>query len=392
MIETNIFDKEIKRSGTSCIKWDFMTGGADPEKLLPFSIADSDWKTVPEVIDVLQERVAHGIFGYSAPGKGYYEALAHWYRQRHQVDLKEEWIVPTAGVVPSISLAVMLFTGQDDGVILQPPVYDPFYSVIEANHRKILCNDLKLTEEGYQMDYQDLEEKLRSGAKMLILCNPHNPVGRVWKREELEACAALCERYDAILVSDEIHGDLGLCGNAYFSVGRLEKYRNRMIICTAPSKTFNIAGLGVSNIIIPDERLRSAYSSWLQARYQTGSNLLGMLACQTAYEKGAGWVDAELRYLSENYLFLREYFERRIPAGKVADLEGTYLAWIDFTSLKKSSDVLCSLFSEKGVIVNSGAHYGANYDGFIRLNFACPRGQLERGLSAIETAVKEEVR
>ena len=389
MIGPECFDREARRKGTSCIKWDFQAGDCGREGLLPFFIADADWPTAPGVVEALRRRVEHGVFGYTDAEDGYYEAVVRWFQKRHSLSIQREWIVPTAGIVPSISLAVMLFTDPGAGVVVQPPVYDPFYSVVEANGRKVLCNDLLLRDGRYEMDYGDLEAKLRAGAQMLILCSPHNPVGRVWTREELERCAGLCAQYGAILVSDEIHCDLTMEGVSHFSAGRLDCIRDRLVLCTAPSKSFNIAGLQTSNIIIPSRELREKYQGWLCARYQFTPNALGLVACRAAYETGEEWMDAQRAYLTANYRYLADFFQREIPLGKVADTQGTYLVWVDLTALGKTSEALVVELAKRGAAVNGGRHYGEHYDGFIRVNIACPRAQLREGLAIIARTVRE---
>ena len=383
----DVFEQGADRRGTDCIKWDFQEADYGRGGLLPFFIADADYPTAPGVIEALKKRASHGVFGYTDLSEAYYSAVMDWFERRHGLALKREWIVPTTGIVPSISHAVMLFTPPGAGVVVQPPVYDPFYSVIEANGRTILCNDLIQENGTYRMDYEDLEGKLRDGAKMVILCSPHNPVGRVWKREELERLAWLCRRYEAVLVSDEIHCDLILGEEKYCSAGLLEEIKDRLVLCLSPSKTFNIAGLCTSNIVIPNPEMRKLYQDWLYRRYMFSPNLMGLTACQAAYETGEGWLDGQLEFLRENKRFLLQYFSEHIPAGHVNDPEGTYLAWSDFTSLGMTSDQLVGELVKRGIAVNGGNHYGEAYDGFIRLNFACPKTQLERGLAAIRQMV-----
>lgn len=388
-METTYFNTAVDRRGTNCIKWDAQSDDCGREGLLPFFIADADYRTAPCVIDTLEQRVLHGVFGYSVPGPGYFRAVVNWFRKRHDLELKEEWITPTEGIVPSISHAIMLFTDPGAGVVVQPPVYDPFYSVVKANGRSLLLNDLVRKQDTYEMDFDDLEEKFRGGAQMLILCNPHNPVGRVWRQDELERCAELCARYHVTLVSDEIHCDLTLDGNRHYSAGRLDAIRDRLVLCLSPSKSFNLAGLATSNIVIPDPQMRQKYQDWLYSRYMFSPNALGMVACQAAYEGGESWMDAQLAHLSSNYHLLRSMLEQRMPEVRLAKAEGTYLMWLDLTCFGLSSDQLAERLAGLGMAVNKGREYGAGYDGFLRMNIACPAAQLEKGISLLEELVRE---
>lgn len=384
MLDFTVFERGVDRRGTDCIKWDFQAADYGRDGLLPFFIADSDYPTAPGVIEALQKRCANGAFGYTDLSDSYYEAVIRWFEKRHRLHLEKEWIVPTTGIVPSISHAVMLFTDPGAGVVVQPPVYDPFYSVIEANGRKVLCNNLIQENGRYRMDYADLEEKLAGGAQMVILCSPHNPVGRVWSWEEMEQLAGLCRLYGVVLVSDEIHCDLMLGDSVHYSAGCLNQVADRLVLCLSPSKTFNIAGLCTSNIVIPNRGMREKYQDWLYKRYMFSPNLMGIVACRAAYETGGAWLDAQLQYLTENKNYLLEYFKERIPTGIPVDPEGTYLIWIDFTRLGLSSDQLVTELAARGIAVNGGNHYGQQYDGYIRVNIACPRKQLEQGLAVME--------
>lgn len=384
MQDFTVFEQGTDRIGTDCIKWDFQAADYGRNGLLPFFIADSDYPTAPGVTEALQKRCANGAFGYTDLSDSYYEAVIRWFGKRHGLHIEKEWIVPTTGIVPSISHAVMLFTDPGAGVVVQPPVYDPFYSVIEANGRTVLCNNLIRENGSYRMDYADLEDKLKGGAQMVILCSPHNPVGRVWSQEELERLAGLCSEYGAVLVSDEIHCDLTLGDSVHYSAGRLDQVRDRLVLCLSPSKTFNVAGLCTSNIVIPNRGMREKYQDWLYKRYMFSPNLMGIVACRAAYETGGDWLDAQLAFLTENKNYLLRYFQERIPSGKVVDAEGTYLMWIDFTELGLTSGQLVTELAARGIAVNGGNHYGAQYDGFIRVNIACPKSQLEQGLAVME--------
>ena len=385
-----IFDISAKRTNTSCIKWDFRKEDFGNGDVLPFSIADADYPTCPAVIQAIADRIKdNSVLGYTDLDKCYKHAVCQWFVQRHGWEISEEWITSAAGIIPAISAAIAALTSENAAIVIQPPVYDPFFAVIRANGRRILENPLLRDEKGaYTIDFDDLEEKLAQ-AEMLLLCSPHNPVGRVWSEEELAHVVDLCRRYHVILISDEIHWDILLAGNRHVSVGALTNEKDRVMVCTAPSKTFNMAGLQTSNIVISNEEMRKTYQNWLFSRYMFCANTLGLIACREAYTHGREWVDAQNIYLTESARMAKNYFMEHIPEATVTDLQGTFLMWMDFTYLHCSGDLLVKKIAEHGAGVNCGSHYGADYDGFLRMNIACPHRQLEAGLDSIRKAVAE---
>ena len=381
------FDEGVDRRGTSCIKWDFQEADYGRSGLLPFSIADADYPTYPPILEALKRRIDNGVIGYTDLDEEYFSAIAGWCLRRHDWKVEHSWIVPTGGIVPAMCNAIEALTSRDAKVIVQPPVYDPFYSIIQASGREMVKNDLILDKNGYRMDYEGLEKLCKEGAEMLLLCNPHNPVCRVWTEEELQRLADICAKYGVIVVSDEIHWDLILGGHRHTTMGKFTQLQDKLIVCTSCSKTFNIAGLETSNLIIPGKELREKYQAWLYARYLFCPNTLGLEAAKAACSSGDEWVDEELAYLTGNAEILCDYMEKNLPLVKVADPQGTYLLWLDMRAYGLSSDELIERIAAAGAGLNSGRHYGENYDGFVRMNIACPRRQLLAGLDCIKAAL-----
>lgn len=381
------FDIASDRLGTACIKWDFRAEEFGSADALPFSIADSDFLPCPAVVEALTERVSKSVLGYSDLSDRYRKAVRDWFETRHGWRIEEDWITSVSGIIPAVNAAIASLLKEGSKVVTQTPVYDPFESVIRANNCVSVHNPLIHDNNNrYEMDLNGLEKVFKDGAAMLILCSPHNPVGRVWTAAELKKVIDLCRRYDVILVSDEIHWDLIMPGYTHTSVGSLISPDDRVIVCTAPSKTFNIAGLQASNIIIPNKDLRETYQGWLFSRYLFGANVLGLEACTAAYTKGADWVDAQNAYLKNNADAVMAFLNNSLPKAVVSPLEGTYLMWIDLTYLGKTSDELISAIIEEGAGLNSGRHYGEEGEGFVRLNIACPREMLMKGLESIRRA------
>ena len=385
-----LFDQPAERLGTACIKWDFQELDYNGlSGLLPFSIADADYRTYQPIVEALKKRIDSGVIGYTDLNEAYFSAVKGWCLRRHDWKVESEWIVPVGGIVPAMNTAIEVLTSPKAGIIVQPPVYDPFYSVVEAAGRRLLKNDLLRTEDGYRMDLAGLEKLAAEGAEMLLLCSPHNPVCRVWSYEELKAVADICHKYGLIVVSDEIHWDLVLGGRAHVTMGQFTELYDKLIVCTSCSKTFNVAGLETSNLIIPGAEIRKKYQEHLYARYLFVPNTLGLEAVKAAYKDGDQWVDAQQAYLTENAETVRAYLAQHLPKVTLAEPEGTYLLWLDMTAYGKSSDELIQSIAEKGAGLNSGAHYGEAYDGFVRMNVACPRKQLLAGLDCIRRALEE---
>ena len=386
------FNIVVNRKNTNCLKYDFAVRRGRPENVLPLWVADMDFKVAPEITQAIEKRVAHGIFGYSEVKEEYFEAVSAWMEQKHGWHVKEDWLVKTPGVVFALAMAVQAFTEPGDAVIIQQPVYYPFSEVIADNGRRIVDNTLELKEDGkYHINFEDFEQKVKENhVKLFLLCSPHNPVGRVWTKEELKKIAAICRKYDVIVVSDEIHEDFVFNGKHQGFADLSEDAKNRTITCTAPSKTFNLAGLQVSNIWIANPKLREKFKKQIAAAGYSQLNTLGLTACEAAYRYGGEWHAELLGYLKSNLNFLREFLQTRLPEVKLIEPEGTYLVWLDFGSLGLTEEQREELLTKKaGIWLDSGAIFGAAGEGFERINIACPRSILKDALERIERAVRQ---
>ena len=386
------FNIVVNRKNTNCLKYDFAVRRGRPENVLPLWVADMDFKVAPEITQAIEKRVAHGIFGYSEVKEEYFEAVSAWMEQKHGWHVKEDWLVKTPGVVFALAMAVQAFTEPGDAVIIQQPVYYPFSEVIADNGRRIVDNTLELKEDGkYHINFEDFEQKVKENhVKLFLLCSPHNPVGRVWTKEELKKIAAICRKYDVIVVSDEIHEDFVFNGKHQVFADLSEDVKNRTITCTAPSKTFNLAGLQVSNIWIANPKLREKFKKQIAAAGYSQLNTLGLTACEAAYRYGGEWHAELLGYLKSNLNFLREFLQTRLPEVKLIEPEGTYLVWLDFGSLGLTEEQREELLTKKaGIWLDSGVIFGAAGEGFERINIACPRSILKDALERIERAVRQ---
>lgn len=386
------FNIVVNRKNTNCLKYDFAVRRGRPENVLPLWVADMDFKVAPEITQAIEKRVAHGIFGYSEVKEEYFEAVSAWMEQKHGWHVKEDWLVKTPGVVFALAMAVQAFTEPGDAVIIQQPVYYPFSEVIADNGRRIVDNTLELKEDGkYHINFEDFEQKVKENhVKLFLLCSPHNPVGRVWTKEELKKIAAICRKYDVIVVSDEIHEDFVFNGKHQVFADLSEDAKNRTITCTAPSKTFNLAGLQVSNIWIANPKLCEKFKKQIAAAGYSQLNTLGLTACEAAYRYGGEWHAELLGYLKSNLNFLREFLQTRLPEVKLIEPEGTYLVWLDFGSLGLTEEQREELLTKKaGIWLDSGAIFGAAGEGFERINIACPRSILKDALERIERAVRQ---
>ena len=375
------FNELVERRGTSCLKYDFAPERGKPGDVLPLWVADMDFRTAPCVLDALEKAVRHGIFGYSEAKGGYYDALIAWYKERHGFTIEPGWVVKTPGVVYALAAAVRCLTEPGDSVLLLSPVYYPFYEVIRDNGRRLAESPLRYDGERYTIDFEDLEEKIRdNGVKLLLFCSPHNPVGRVWTEEELQRVNEISERCSCFVVSDEIHADFSWEGRRHHVFPLSE----RLIICTSPSKSFNLAGLQISNIIIPDRSLRKRF---LKEKDRTGysqSGTLGLVACQAAYEGGGEWLDELKAYIWENFLYLRD----ALPEGmRLIGPEGTYLGWIDCKGLGLSASDLEDFITHRAKLwLDGGSMFGPSSALFQRINAACPRSTLEEAVRRLDAA------
>lgn len=379
------FSRPTERRGTDSYKWD----SAPETDIIPLWVADMDFETFPCITEALQRRVAHGIFGYTRVPEAYYEAVCRWFGKRHGWHINREDIIYTSGVVPAVSAVIKALTLPGDQVIVQGPVYNCFFSSIRNNGCEMVSNSLIYNKEElrYEIDFDDLERKLaHERARLMLLCNPHNPGGRVWTRDELTRVAELCRKYGVRVVSDEIHCELTLYDNEYVPFGSLpDELSHGSITCCSPSKAFNTAGLQIANIVCRDAEVRNRIDRAININEVCDVNPFGVIALQAAYsDEGYEWLTQLRTYISSNYDLLRERFARELPKCKVMRMEGTYLAWIDCSELHISSDEIEEmLMHENKVWVNAGSMYGTEGTAFIRINMACTSELLNEGITRI---------
>jgi cystathionine beta-lyase len=389
-MKNNPFNEIIPRRNTRSYKWDSLPPDND---ILPMWVADMDFRTAPPVIEALKRRAEHGIFGYTHVPDEYFAAVTGWFERRHRFTISPSDLLITTGVVPALSAIIRATTSPGDRVIVQQPVYNCFFSSIRNNRCEIVTNDLIYAGGTYTMDFTDLEKKAADPrAKLLLLCSPHNPVGRVWRRDELLRLGEICLNNDIWIVSDEIHSDLVYPGHTHIPFASLSRANlRRSITCSSPGKTFNLAGLQVANILASDESIRRRIDRALNINEVCEINAFAVEALIAAYNEGEAWLEALKAYLYENYLCVKEFFDRHLPHIPVLPLEATYLVWVDCTSLHRSSAAIATALLEKGKLrVNEGSLYGASGEGFIRLNIACPRPLLIEGLKRIKKVLQDD--
>lgn len=386
------FDEVIDRRGTGSLKWDSLKERFGSDDLLPLWVADMDFRAPQPVIDALISRARNGVYGYTSLKPSYYNSIINWYGRRYGWDIEKEWIVITPGVVSAINFAIQALTSPGDKVIVQPPVYYPFFSSIESNGRHVLYNPLKLVDGRYEMDFEDLEKKVRdSRAKIIILCSPHNPVGRVWRREELIKFGKICIENGITVISDEIHSDLLYPGIEHINFASISKeFAENSVTCTSASKTFNLAGLHISNIIIPNKLIRQSFENSVLSAGTSDPTPFGAEALQTAYDKCEDWLDEFLEYLYGNLKFLREFVRDNIPRVKLIEPEATYLCWLDFREVEPDPVRLEKMMlKDAKVALDEGYIFRSGGEGFERINIACPRSILEQALKLISNAVRD---
>lgn len=386
------FDCVIDRRDTDSVKWGFLEAWDKGAETLPLWVADMDFQAPPCVREALRRAVDHGIFGYSAPRRDYFEAVSGWFARRFGWEPEEDWLVTTPGVVFAIAVAIQALTEPGDGVLVQTPVYYPFYNMIEENGRRVVRSPLRLRDGRYEIDFADLEAKLSdSNTKMLLLCSPHNPIGRVWTREELRRVGELCRAHGVLVVSDEIHCDFAFPEHPHtMLLQACPEIADRAVLCTAPSKSFNLAGLQASNIFIPDPALRQRYQAVLSRNGYFSLNTLALTACAAAYRDGADWLDQCRAYLRGNLDRLREFLDRRLPTVRLIEPEGTYFAWLDCRALGLRGEALDRRMLDCGLWLDGGGMFGPEGEGFQRLVLACPRATLDQALERLATVDREE--
>ena len=382
-----MFDEKINRRGSGSMKWDHSAEG-----VLPMWVADMDFKTAPCIIEALRKRVDHGVFGYVDVPAAYYEAIIGWFQRRHNWIIDRNSIIYTIGVVPALSAIIKAITKEGDGVVVQSPAYNCFYSSIRNNGCNVVYSELIYHPDGYSIDFDRLEGTLsRDDVKVMIVCNPHNPVGRVWTREELKRIGDLCLKHNVFVVSDEIHCELTYQNHdytAYQSLGT--EYAANSAACISPSKAFNIAGLQNAAIVAPDSEIRAKIDKAININEVCDVNPFGVVAVMAAYNEGEGWLDSLRNYLWDNYVCVRDYFSRHLPEYPVLPLQGTYLVWINCEATGVDSDELVrQLVEQEKLQLSPGSMYGKGGERFLRLNIACPRANIEEALPRLERFLKK---
>lgn len=393
MAERNLdFDKVVERRGTGSLKYDFAKQWGMPEDVLPLWVADMDFETSSYVVDALAERLRHGIFGYTESEEEYFEAVKGWMARHHDWEIQRDWLVKTPGVVFALAMSVRAYTNPGDAVLIQQPVYYPFSEVVRENGRRLVSNTLYLGDDNrYYIDFEDFERKLvEEKIKLFILCSPHNPVGRVWTREELCRLGDLCVKHNVMVVSDEIHADFVFQGKHQVFANLQKEYEPISIICTAPSKTFNLAGLVMSNIFIPDAELRRRFRGQMDAAGVSQLGVMGLTACEAAYRHGEEWYQAMLKYVKDNIDFIGQYVEENLPDVRMVEHEGTYLVWLDFRGTGLDEKTLeHKMLHEAKLWLDGGTMFGEGGGGFQRVNAACPRKILKEALDRMKAAFIE---
>ena len=386
------FDEIIPRRHTNSLKYDCARQRGKPADVLPMWVADMDFRTPPAVREALAARAAHGIFGYSEPDKTYFDALADWFSTRRGWEVDPYTSVRTPGVVFALCTLIRCLTEPGDAILVQEPVYYCFQESIRANGRGLVVNELLFDGRKYSIDFADFEQKIiENKVKLFILCSPHNPVGRVWKKEELEKTAEICLRHNVFVIADEIHGDFVYPGHRHTVFASLSgEVAARCAVCTAPSKTFNLAGLHIADIFIENAAVRRTFKKELDAQGFSQANIMGLDACKAAYQSGAEWLDQLIGYLLGNLALMRETFRTRMPQIQLVEPEGTYLPWVDFSKLGLSVPELDRFIIERAKLwLDGGTMFGAGGAGFQRFNIAAPRSVLRQALDRLENAVRQ---
>ncbi|SMQ81592.1 cystathione beta-lyase [Bacillus sp. OV166] len=378
------FDKMTNRFNTNSYKWDV------GHEELPMWVADMDFETSPAIVKAMQKRLNHHIFGYTSVPDAYYHAVARWWKNRHQFNIEKEWIMFCTGVVPAISSIVRKMTNVGDNVLVLAPVYNIFYNSIINNQRKVLSSELIYKDHHYSIDFNDLERKLSDpNTTLMIFCNPHNPIGKVWDKETLEKIGNLCIKHNVLILSDEIHCDLAHPGYRYIPFASVSKdIAQNCITCVAPTKTFNLAGIQTSSIIVPNPELRKLVNRGINTDEVAEPNVFAIEAAISAFTVGESWLEALLEYLMENKEFIEHFIANQLPELQFIHSEATYLAWIDYGAVTNNTKDLCEFIrKETGLYVSEGAIFGGNGNNFIRLNYACPKARLENGLQRLKKGI-----
>ncbi|HKJ44094.1 MAG TPA: PatB family C-S lyase [Sunxiuqinia sp.] len=378
------FDEIVDRTNTNSLKYDARQMIFGTDDVLPLWVADMDFKTPDFIINALKKRLEHEVLGYTFRDDSYFEAIINWLKQRHGWAVEKEWVSFSPGVVAGLTLAIETFSKPGDEVIVQPPVYFPFFDSVKGTKRTMVENPLKLVNGRYTFDLEDLKKKITPQSKILLLCNPQNPGGMVWTKKELSDLANICLENDVLIVSDEIHADLVYDGNKHVPLPTLsEEIANNCVVCMAASKTFNIAGLTTSFVVIPNKKHFVRYERTLKVPHLHMGNIFGSIALETAYREGAEWVDQMVDYLDQNYRFLEDFFRENLPQVVPMKPEATYLIWLDFSAFDLTDKELNEKLIDAGVGLNKGVQFGKQGAGFMRINIGCPRRTLQEALERI---------
>ena len=383
------FDEEINRYDTNCVKYDFKKYKNIPEDVFPMWVADMDFRCCDEILMEMHQKLNHGILGYSKEDQSYFNAIKNWYKKKYDVTLNQEWLIPTPGIVFALATIVKVITEENDYVLINYPVYHSFTDVVLDNKRQIISSDLVLTNGHYEFDFNDFETKIKEyNVKLFLLCSPHNPVGRVWTKEELDKIIAICKKNHVFIVSDEIHSDFVWSGK-HTCLLKYQDYQDNIILCTSPSKSFNLSGLQISNIFIPSVEIRQKFQIELWNTGYSLINIMGLVACKAAYQKGDKWLNELKKYIIGNIEYVDKFLKEKLPKIQLIYPEGTYLLWLDFNKLGLSDDKIDELLiNDAKLWLNSGKMFGPNGCGFQRINIALPRKNLKKALENLEKAFK----
>lgn len=384
------FDNVVNRANSSCVKWDLRQEIFNNPDVIPMWVADMDFETPDFIINAIKKRLEHPILGYSIREGNYFQSIINWQKKRHNWEISQEWICFSPGVVPALNMLVLALTDIDDKIIIQTPVYPPFFDAVRKNKRQLLTNKLKYEDGKYAIDFEDLKNKIDNGAKMLILSNPHNPCGRVWRKEELHQIVALCKQKQVLIISDEIHCDLVLSNFTHQALANIcSDYSDYIITTIAPSKTFNIAGMASSSVIISNKYLRMKYEDMLDTIHIGFGNVLGNISSEAAYTHGEEWLKQLISYLESNIEYVKTRLSPFQNLVKIIPTEATYLLWLDFSGINLSNEELNDFLINKASLgLNKGTDFGPDGSGFARMNIACPEKTLEIALNQLETALK----
>ncbi len=382
------FDEIVYREGTNSIKYDARERYFKNKDVLPLWVADTDFKTPDFIVSAIKNRASHEIYGYTYRPDSFFEAVIGWMKRRHNWDIQKEWISSSPGVVAGLTLAIEAFSNPGDGVIVQPPVYFPFFESVKGTHRQMIENPLKIQNNRYTFDFDDLKSKITPNTKLLLLCNPQNPGGMAWTYEELKELSEICLKNNIIVISDEIHSDLIFKPHRHIPYANLsEEAAHNSVICMAPSKTFNVAGLASSLVIIPDKKKFVKYEKALNVMHLGMGNIFGSISLEAAYTHGDQWLNELLEYLWNNYQLLEQFFSTHLPRVQVMKPEATYLIWLNFKDYGMNDKQLSDFITNKaGVGLNNGARFGTGGEGWMRLNIGCPRSILQQGLDQLKRA------